>query len=913
MLSRVLRIVSVCACSIFFIQAANAQFTVQHQAPTAIIRGEVNTLEFIVTGVTQNDVQEALLFYNYDESVGFQQQEIQFRNGSFVVDFEVDDASAAVVEYYFQLNLRSGSQVFFPENSPSENPVRVNIVSGNEEITRTEKRNQNIDYTILSPEPGEALIFDDIVIAIALFYDIAVLEPGTFELYLDNRNVTQLADTSAYFISYAPKGLTNGTYTVRLEYKTDSEKYLVEEWNFEVIDPSRARFTDLEGRPAHRPIGRIELGARNQEIGENSNDAYTARTNISGNYGLLRYSLNGFFTSQESNRLQPQNRFGANLELGKWLTFQAGHVYPNMGRFTISGRRVFGIHSKLNVLRDNFNVQFVHGELNRKVTNLYDELLIEEVQPDFNQPPVDTTYTLTYQNQGKGTFSRKITAGRVAFGNERKFQFGLQAMKVEDDTTSIFNVQDFNSLFNGPTTLRSNLTPGDINKLQENPELLEIQTGNVRPQGNFVAGADFRMGFAKNRIQLRNETMVSALNNEIYGGPLTVAGADELGFEIDQSDADLLDVLSRFIIINENMNVLPLRIKDIDSDSAEAEPFFPTSIIGSNTELSINYPKNNFKLQYRWVGPNFSSLANSTIRKDIAGYTATDRFRMFKNRLYVTLGYEALEDNVTNDKAATTESKTYRTNLSWYPVSRELPRISFGLRLRNRDNAVVRFNPNVQDEFEKASVQNFEINGIDTLLTPIPKESITFNLNGSITQQFELLEILHDASLSFNNLRTTDEVFAFGDVKSSAITLNLTSRFTDIRLRTQFGMTFNNTETGSGQTDINIFGMYAGGSYFLMDGKLNVNGRLAITSNKSKVRPLVVEPTVASDDDPTNDYFILDSTVNESTFGTFVIQAGAQYDINEYHSFIFDANFTNVSGAGNTSDSIVSLRYLFNF
>ena len=426
------------------------------------------------------------------------------------------------------------------------------------------------------------------------------------------------------------------------------------------------------------------------------------------------------------------------------------------------------------------------------------------------------------------------------------------------------------------------------------------------------------MGLAKNRIRLESETVASALNNDIYGGSLTVQGADDLGFDITQDDADLLASLSQLIIINENMNILPIRVKDFNTDSSEAEPFFPTSILGSNSEFSINYPSNNFKLQYRWVGPNFSSLANSTVRRDISGFTATDRFRLFKNRLYVTLGYETLEDNVTNNKSATTTSNTYRSNLSWYPVSRKLPRMSFGFRYRNRDNGVIRFNPNVAPQFEKAAVQNFVIDvdesgNIDTLVTPVPKESSTLNLSGSITQQFDLFNIIHDASLSFNNLNTKDEVFAFGDVQSSAVSFNITSRFNDIRLRTQLGLTFNNTETGSGQTNIDIFGLYAGGSFFILDGKLNFNGRVAVTSNTSRTRALIVEPSVSDDDTPVNDYFILDPNVVESDFSTFVVQIGAQYDINTYHSFIFDSNFTNVSGIGNSNDSIVSLRYLFNF
>lgn len=914
MLSKVLNLIFVSTVTtIIFCIDAHAQFTIQHQSPTTVSRNQEFTLEFLAPGINQTDIQDALIFYSYDDGLGYKQAEVSFRNGLFSYDFTVTDNNASILEYYFQLTLQDGSTLFFPENSPQTNPIRVDILeTSDDDPATTQQRNSDIDFTILSPQPGDIVTPNDAVIAIALFYDINVLEKGTFELFIDDINVTALADTSDYFISYVPKNLSNGPHSIRLNYKTESKTYLVESWDFNVVDPSKVGYSTFGDSKRNLPTGNIELGARNQNIAGSNNDAFSARTNLSGNYGIFSYSLNGFFTSQETNRLQPQNRYGANVRLGKWLNLNAGHVYPNMSKFTISGRRVYGLNAELNLLKDNFNVEFVIGELNRKVSNLYSGLLREE-KTDNSGNPVDTTYTLQYQNQGKGNFSRKITAGRVAFGNERKFQLGIHAMKVQDDTTSLFNIRDYNSLLEGPATLYSNLSFDDHQKIADNPSLLQIQNGSAQPRGNFVAGTDMRFGFAKNKIQFKTESVISALNNNIYGGPLTVQGADDLGFEIEQKDADFLASISQFIIVNESMDVLPIRVKDITSDSAQAETFFPTSILGSNSELSINYPANNFKLQYRWVGPNFNSLANSTIRKDIAGFTATDRFRMFKNRIYVTLGFETLTDNVTGKKDATTTSNSYRTNISWYPISKDLPRVSIGFRFRTRDNEVTRFNPFVNAALENAAVQNFVIDGLDTLTTSSPKNNTTLNLNGSITQQFEFLDILHDASLSINNLKTVDNVFTYGDVSSSAYSFNITSRFSSSSLRTQIGLTINNTTTGSGQTEIDIFGMYSGASFSILDNKLNISGRLAITNSTSHSRSLEVDSSTLSDNDPSNDYYVLSSTVNKSDFGTFVIQAGARYTITQNHSLTFDSNFTNVSGSGNSNDSIASLRYLFNF
>ncbi|MBO6522691.1 MAG: hypothetical protein JJ971_02605 [Balneolaceae bacterium] len=890
-------------------QVTFAQYTVQHQQPTVLDRTTTNALEFIVSGINQNDILEALLFYKNEGDLGYSQREISYLNGSFIALITPEDLTGSRFEYYFQLSLRDEVQdVFYPENLPAENPVEVNIVEGpaENEVPQLPQA-EGIDYTVLSPRPGNGLAKNDVYIAVALFYDINEVEPGEFKLLLDGLDVTGLADTSDYFISYVPKNLRQGTHSVQLNYVTSTETYNVVSWQFAVVDPRRASYRGFE--PRLIPTGRVELTARNQTISGDINNAFTGRSFINGSYGLFKYSANGFITSQESNRLQPQNRFGVKLSLGKWWEFEAGHVYPRLSKFTISGRRMYGINTSLHVLWDAINVQFLYGELSRKVTNLYTSVEVDTVIA--GGVPQDTTYTLGYESSGRGTFARKIIGGRVGLGNPRKFQLGIQAMKVEDDTSSIFNVIDYTDLVSSNQFLGA-LTNEDQTKLSQNPDLLRVQGGSPRPKGNFVAGIDLGFRAADNKIRFKTETVASALNNDIYGGPLDSLRAADIGFEdLNQSDLDILTSLAQFIIINENMSVIPVRLKGLGTDSTEAEAFFPTSILGSDTELSIVHPKNNLSIQYRWVGPDFVSLANSTIRKDIAGFTISDRFRLFRNQLYVTLGYEALNDNVTDVKEATTKTNSYRSNVSWYPVRNSLPKISVGFRYRSRENGVERFNSEVPAELENSAVQNLRIVDGDTLTTTVPRMNTTLNLSFSVTQQVRFMDMVHDATVNVSSLNTTDEVFTYGDAKNSSVSLNIGSRFENLPLRTQLGMTFNNTESGNGQLDINIFGMYAGGTYFMMDGKLALNSRLAFTSNRSRTRTLSIEN--GEDSNFFNDYYVLSDERNSSNFGTYVLIAGAEYRLDNNHSFLFDSNFTNVSGANSINDRVVQLRYIYRF
>ncbi len=66
-------------------------------------------------------------------------------------------------------------------------------------------------------------------------------------------------------------------------------------------------------------------------------------------------------------------------------------------------------------------------------------------------------------------------------------------------------------------------------------------------------------------------------------------------------------------------------------------------------------------------------------------------------------------------------------------------------------------------------------------------------------------------------------------------------------------------------------------------------------------------------DNPQDDYYVLSADKNESKFQTYIIQTGARFEIDDYHALIFDANLTNVSGAGSANDRIVQLRYVFRF
>ena len=903
----------------------NSPYWIEHQIPVFINQQETASFEFQVPGLRPAEIIEADLFYRTNGYMGFRQRKMQLINGLLSIELEPNLITGTQLQYFVRIRtLQYEEDIFYPsQGTGNVGYIEVPLVmdpstySSNSTSKQTNyQQTEDIDVTILSPKPGIGVQMDDAIIALSLFYDPDDLESGSFQLVLDDEDITELADISNYYIFYNPDFILEGPHDIQLNYLTQVDTFLVRQWSFKVISEEEAEIEQVDDFDnPYRPNANFELSARNQVISEDITEAYSGRFSVSGEYNLLKYSLNGYYTTQEDLRLQPQNRFGLKLQLGKWWTLDAGHIYPDMGNFTISGRRMFGVNTEVHLLWENINIELLYGEINRKVTNLYAGIAVDTVKA--GGIPQDTTYTLSYNSSGRGGFTRKIMGARIGLGNVKYAQLGIQAMKVEDDTSSIFNVVDYEDLLLGPSALYSNLNEIDRQRLSAEPSLLRIEGGSPRPKGNFVLGVDLAFAMAKNKINFKTETVASVLNEDVYGGPLNQTRAEELGFDdIDDSTYDLLNQLATILIVNENISVLPIRFTDVGTDSAEVTPYFPTSILGSNTELTAQLPFNSISARYRWVGPDFVSLANSTIQKDISGFNVSDRIQLFSRQVFLNLGYEELQDNVAQTKKATTKTQSYKGSLSYYPVNQFIPKITVGYRYRTRDNGIKRFNPEVSIGFENRAVQNLRISEGDTLVSPVPRSNSTVNLNASITQRFRMGEGITDATVSLSSLETIDQVFAYGSIENRSYSVSINSQFSRIPLKTQFGYSLNEThsgeiKSGNSQLELDIKGVYFGATLFLFDARFSLNTRVAYSDNFSQSRTIEVE--AGDEENPLDDYFILSEELITNKYQTYAFVGGFELKITDQHSLRFDSNLISISNLDGFGDRYAQLKYLYRF
>ena len=924
--------IAVITASVFFmvgVQEGFAQFNIKHERKSFVERGKAIEFVFELVIADPISVADAYMMYSTDADQNEIRNPVLFSTeGVGRVRIDLSQIPGSEFSYYFVAEMTDGSSITYPDNNAKANPIIAALVEPSRESKAKESRSgefEGVEFTILSPEPNKKVYKHDLVVAIALFYEEDAAELTDFTLVVNGTNVTKEADITPYFISWVPTVVEEGDYNIVLSL---GDQTLVDySFTSSAVPPMQDAAFETTGKKSLNVMGNGELSARNQIIGGNQNDAYRGNINLSASYGSIRFAANGLGTSQEDPRLQPQNRVGAELYLGKWFDIQAGHIYPVMNPLVLNGRRVYGVNAGLHLFNRNINFQATVGEMARRVPSLYNRV---EYSPTFNilangdtlrdagtgEIVENPRYLLTYQNNGAGTFARQIMAGRLSFGNGKYFSLGFNAIKVEDQIESITTVRS-------PSDLPTELLPADPiqrQQLASDSLLLQIQAPAPRPVGNFMFATDLAINADKGRIRLKAEGAANLLNDDIAPGVLNRERADDLGFDLDDELLDIFDRLSIILVVNENMRNLPIRFEENADGSSDVVPFVPYGIFGGQGNLSLNYLNNNVNVRYQWLGPDFQPLSNNAIRRDIAGFSVRDRISMFKNRLYFNLGYEDMTDNVLGFASQTTNTITYNGGASIYPISMKLPRITFSYRLQTRNNGVIQENPFLANvggaDFRNRAVRNVRATSSDTTLLSTARDLSTNQYNIAVSQQIQIFGMIQDFTFNYTNIDTRDSQFAFGDYLSDIFSIGFSNRFTTIPLTLTGSYNLNSTNGLSGISDIEISGFTAGAEFYMFDQKLMLSGNLAVANNRNKTFNLGVNDN-GTEDFVLDDYFESGTDFNIVESTSYIISGRAMYRFSSKHAVAASINLTNVQNRFDDTpipnDRILQARYILSF
>jgi len=895
--------------SVFATEVASAQTIVRHTPPSFIERGEETRLRFEVPEISETDVIEAILFYRTGESGSFSQQEVQFQSGVAEIPIVISEPGSYSLEYYFVLRTISGRQFHYPDIIADEPPVSVEVVSPRiESYPETDL----VDVAIITPAEGEAVTRSDFLLTAALFYDEDL--EGRVRLFLNGEDITELAEVTPYLIKLRFDEIGTGEQTVQILLE-DGDSYLqAERWSFNVV---RTAVTGRDLAYTDQPRafgGDIELGAGSQYIAGSSTDQLTGRVNIRGREGKLQYRARGYLTTRESNRLQPQNRYQLDLRYGENLFVELGDANPMFSNYSIRGRRVRGIYTGLSLWDERFTFEVLRGSLQRSISNRFNP--IEIVEQDSGQEMNDLYY-LNLEENGRGAYRRVLTGGRLQIGRRDKFRFSLNALRARDDSTSTTLYRNFEDVMGDNGELASSLSIQQQNYLEQNPDELQVSTALPRPKENLMLGTEFEFLADNERVRVHSEFAASLMNEDISSGVLDRERAEELGIDLDGNVEHLFTSLSWLIIINERMSTLPFKYRETESGTTEIELFVPSSIFAGETRADLNYGNHRIRVDYRWVGPDFQSLANSTIRRDISGVTITDRFRTLSNRLVLVGGVELLRDNVNNYKSSTLRTRSFRFSAGWYPFRVDLPRLNTGLRYRTRGNNIDRFNPYVDEELVSTAVRNFTIADEDTVSTSVPRNDRLLAFTSSISQDFTLLDADHEAGFSLNVTDSKSDLNRYGDYNSNTLSVSLQSRFEGRPFQTRVAWNSTNSTAVSGLNDASVRSLDLGMNWLLLDSRLILNGTLSFARSRFENIPLVVrEGTLESSRDAIFEPD-LDSG-DESTTNTYMIRLRAEYSVFTNGSLEGLLNYSTIDRrrsdfAALPNDRIIQLRYIHRF
>ena len=562
-------------------------------------------------------IEEVYLFYR-KTNIGYIQEETikgseinPFFKAVIPGDFIDED-----VEYYFLIIKNDGQEMTLPMWDPIDSPYYVPL-----RMVKAEKGTDKKVFQRLSPADEFNFNTNDFMVAISYFSIEDEIKDKTIKLYVDDIDVSENADITSNMLIYTPKEVAEGAHSINIVvYNDDGSIFNSREW---IIEARKSKITQ------RLPItidGNYYVNTRFLTTTADDSSSFYGKDDELKNFGQLqlRGSLKSFrckakvfLSSEESKKRQPINKYSLEMFIPHFSLY-LGDQNQKFTSTTISGKTVRGVGGELDFR--NFKLQSFYGQLKK---NIKGSITLDTLASDTTY--VDTIIT--------GTYKRNCFGLRMQFGNERKFSFGLLALKVKDDMSS------------GKYT--------------------------TNPQDNIVIGLDSKVGLFKQKLLLGGEISTSILNNDITDGVISDEDLDTLDIDIPFSP----ELVKNIIIINENM------VPYMPNISSVAGNFYGRFFL-------ITRKFNNlFNFKYSYFGGSYNSLGNPSLQKDKSGININNNLRLFNNQLSINAGYHTFADNLDDNLIGTTNTKGFFTNLNFFPASSTMPGFSaiYQKSGRNRD------------------------------------------------------------------------------------------------------------------------------------------------------------------------------------------------------------------------------------
>ena len=664
---------------------------------------------------------------------------------------------------------------------------------------------------IMSPNPGEEISSNDILIAVS-FYRMNGVNPGDIKLTLDGQDITSQAFIDSDIISCLVDNLDPGEHQATLVLGGPVRP---ETWSFSVAMKE----------PALEYSGRIRSGSSVDQIGDQSLNISQVMLNMKGTaFEWLKFRTNVKLTTQENLLYQPRNVYGVAFALQDFVTLNLGDSNPRMSYFTMNGKRIRGLDANLKI--GWFNAHLVQGEINRAVQGASEKAYEYTIDTDD-----EGTKYLSLGRSGY-TFKQNVLSGRLALGRGEKFQWGLNFMKARDDTTSVTQVLDDATIVYSPdaTGYVAGLDSGTVYTIRDLGSIVQFQDGanwsGAGPKDNIVLGTDLGIYLDNKRILLEGELAFSLTNNNIWGGPLTLAAMDTLiddSLDNKISSFDLSGLpdpadYTHILIINSNLTpLIPIDINAFGDSSTVSidDAVLSMPSLAYRGRAVVNYFGNYLAMEYSQVGPEFNSLANPYLVTNKREFSFSDKLKLLQNRLMITAGYKHQDDDILTTVENVESQNTLSLGVNALPGP-GLPTVNFTYRSIDRDNGI--------DEIVQLT---------DTTFSDNRENTHTDNLMLNVSHRFELLWS-HSMNGTFvmvgkkDQFADRDETFVDPGISTRVYNITLSTRYR-VPLKTTINMNTNSSELSIGPGERGKQDFLTGSldaEYSFLDNKISARGGL---------------------------------------------------------------------------------------
>ena len=637
------------------------------------------------------------------------------------------------------------------------------------------------EVLIMSPE-SESVVNNESVLVAASLLGVQNISSGSVRLLLDGMDVTNQAYVDSDMISCLLNDVEPGNHEINLFVNG-----VLTRWSF----------TATAKESSMKYSGRIRSSSSMDQIDDQTLNINKMTLDFKGSaYDWLSMRTNLKVTSQENSLYQPRNIYGLQLGLKDILTLRLGDSNPRVSHFTMNGKRIRGMD--LDFSFGWFNFRYLQGEINRAVQGALSSAYSFDIDTDeFGEKYIAL-------DRSGYTFTQNVSSARLSFGRGDIFQWGFNYMKARDDTSSVDpELMDAQIFYESDQTGSvEGLTTGTIYTINELGTRARVLDGSEwsgsGPKDNLVISSDIGMNLFSKRIRLDGEVAFSMTNNNIWGGPLSLAELDTL---IDDSVDNKLSSfdLSEFpdpsdweeyLIINSNLSPLvPIDINAFgDSSSVELmDAIFSMPSLAYRGRAITNFYGNYFSIEYSQTGPEFNSLANPYLVKNKREWAISDKFKLFKNRLMLNFGYKHQDDDILTNVENVKTQNTLSFGFNALPGP-GLPTLNFTYRSIDRNNGITEL-----------------VELPDMTSTDNREKTQTNNLMLNVNHRFDLVWN-HSISGTFVSIEKEDKFseravdFVDPSMSTSVINVSLITRY-NMPLQTSFNITSNSSElsTGPGQ------------------------------------------------------------------------------------------------------------------